>query len=213
MTNIAWVLLVAAGLVAVLNWTAVAGRRKVLEYASKPTTTALLLATAGALDVQRDATWWWFVGALVLCLLGDVFLMLPRDFFVQGLASFAVAQVMFAVGFAHAETTVGRLAVGLALVIPAAVLLGRRFVGAIRRSGPTDYVVAVAVYMVMISMMTLGSVASGRPAAIIGAFVFMLSDSLIAESRFVTSRWWQPVGTMVTYHLALVGLIISLQQH
>jgi len=38
----------------------------------------------------------------------------------------------------------------------------------------------------------------------------MLSDALIAETRFVKARPWQPVGIMVTYHLALTGLVLGL---
>lgn len=212
MTNLSWTLLVLAGLVAILDWFAVAGRWKALEYVAKPTTTALILAIAATLDVVHDATWWWFTGALVFCLLGDVFLMLPTDSFVQGLASFAVAQVMFAVGFTQSGTSMNRWTVGFAAVIPVALLLGRRFVGGIRRSGLPEYVVPVAVYMVVIATMATGSVASGRSAAVAGAAVFMLSDSLIAESRFVTARTWHPVAIMVTYHLALVGLVVSLLQ-
>jgi hypothetical protein len=45
---------------------------------------------------------------------------------------------------------------------------------------------------------------------IAGAIFFMLSDALIAEHRFVKERSWQPVGIMVTYHVALAGLALGL---
>ncbi len=37
----------------------------------------------------------------------------------------------------------------------------------------------------------------------------MVLDSLIAETRFVEQRAWHGVGTMVTYHLALAGLVLG----
>jgi hypothetical protein len=37
-----------------------------------------------------------------------------------------------------------------------------------------------------------------------------VSDSLIAESRFIRERRGVPVLIMITYHLALVGLVVSL---
>jgi ElaB/YqjD/DUF883 family membrane-anchored ribosome-binding protein len=38
----------------------------------------------------------------------------------------------------------------------------------------------------------------------------MVSDALIAETRFVKARPWHSVGIMVTYHLALAGLVLGL---
>ena len=40
--------------------------------------------------------------------------------------------------------------------------------------------------------------------------LYMISDSLIGEQRFVQPRAWQPVGIMVTYHLAQALLVLSL---
>ena len=40
--------------------------------------------------------------------------------------------------------------------------------------------------------------------------LFLGSDALIAETRFVAPRAWGPVAVMVTYHLALAGLVLSL---
>jgi len=42
-----------------------------------------------------------------------------------------------------------------------------------------------------------------------GALLFLTSDSLIAEQRFVASRSWQPLAIIVTYHLALAGLVLG----
>src|SRR5437868_3824949 len=81
------------------NPSTAAARSKALEYVCKPAATAALVATASVLDPVHSDTRAWFVAALVLCLLGDVFLMLPGDRFVPGLASFLVGQLLFAVGF------------------------------------------------------------------------------------------------------------------
>ena len=54
---------------------------------------------AATVDPVHADTRAWFVAALVLCLAGDVFLMLPGDRFVPGLASFLVGQLLFTVGF------------------------------------------------------------------------------------------------------------------
>lgn len=210
MTIASWLLLSLAAVMAVVDWVAVARENAVLEYVSKPAATVALALFAVSIDVEHTASWAWLVVALVFCLLGDVFLMLPGNRFVPGLASFAVAQVMFAIGFAVGETSAARWLVAAVIAIPVASLLARRFVGAIRRSGHPELVVPVSVYVVVITMMALSAVASGSWVAVAGAIVFMISDALIAETRFVKARSWQPVGIMVTYHLALAGLVLSL---
>ena len=210
MTQLSTTFLILAGLMAILDWFAVARESAVLEYVSKPLATGALLATAVALDVSHDGPWAWRVAALAFCILGDVCLMLPRDAFIPGLASFAVGQVLFTVSFLSGDTSTSRFAVAVLVAVPVAALLARRFVGAIRRAGRGELVVPVIVYMAVISVMAVSAVASGSALAIAGALLFMLSDSLIAESRFVKMRAWQPVAIMVTYHAALAGLTLAL---
>ncbi len=210
MTSLSALFLCLAAALAVLDWVAVGRNSAVLEYVSKPSATAALLLTAATLDVAHDAPWGWRLAALAFCIAGDVFLMLPRDAFIPGLASFAVAQILFTVSFATSDVSGGRLVVGLIIAIPASALLARRFVGAIKNSGHGELVVPVVVYMFVISAMAVGSIAAGSAVAIAGAVLFMASDSLIAESRFLRERRWHGVGIMVTYHLALAGLVLGL---
>jgi uncharacterized membrane protein YhhN len=210
MTAAAWVLLAAAAVFAVGDWIAVGRESKPLEYSCKPVTTALLVATALALDPVHADTRAWFVAALVLCLLGDVFLMLPGDLFVAGLASFLVGQLLFAVGFLLHPGPGGAYAVGLVL---AGVVGGRllaRYIGALRRNDDGALVPPVVAYFLAISTMVVSGIGTWRVAAIAGAVLFFASDSLIAESRFVGGRRGFPVAIMVTYHLALAALVVSL---
>jgi hypothetical protein len=58
--------------------------------------------------------------------------------------------------------------------------------------------------------MGVSAVASANAYGVAGALLFIASDSLIAETRFVGERPWGPVAIMVTYHLALTGLVVSL---
>lgn len=210
MTVLSWIALALAAVMALLDWVAVARRSTVLEYASKPMATSALLMVAATLDVAHDASWAWRIAALVFCLLGDVFLMLPRDAFVPGLGSFAVAQVLFTISFLTDGVDTGRLVVAVIVAVPVAVVLARRFVTAIRRRGRPELVIPVVVYIGVISAMAIAAVAAGPMVAVIGAVLFMVSDSLIAESRFVEERSWYGVGIMVTYHLALTGLVLGL---
>lgn len=203
-------LLVLALVIAALDWWAVARRLRPLEFVCKPGAAAAFVATAWALDPVDDGARLWLVVALLFCLAGDVFLMLPRDAFLAGLGSFAVAQILFTVSFGLREPTLTRALVGLVVVIIGASILARRFVTALGRSGAESMVPAILVYVTVISAMVVSASASGSPAAIVGAVLFLVSDSLIAEERFVSSRRWHKLAIIVTYHLALAGLVLGL---
>jgi uncharacterized membrane protein YhhN len=209
-TTAAWVLLAVAGSFAVGDWVAVARQSKPLEYVCKPATTSALLAMAAVLDPVHADTRAWFVAALALCLLGDVFLMLPGDRFVPGLASFLAGQLLFAVGFLlHPGPAVGYV-IGVVVVGVVGGLLLARFVAALGRRGERALVGPVVAYFLAISTMVVSACGAGNADAVTGAGLFFASDALIAETRFVRPLWFAPVAIMVTYHLALAALVVSL---
>lgn len=203
-------LLIVAIFVSAVDWFTVARRIKSLEYACKPLAAVLFIGTAMALDPSDSTARAWTVAALVFCIAGDVFLMLPRDAFVPGLASFALAQVFFIVSFALRDPSLTRLVIGALVVFAGSAVLARRFISALRRSRRSDLIVPIAVYMVVISAMVIGSIAGGSFFAVVGAVLFMISDSLIAEERFVRSRPWHRLTVIVTYHAALAGFVLGL---
>ena len=210
MTGASMVFLAIATIFSLMNWWAVATTTKLMEYISKPAATISVLLVAVTLDAPDGKAQMWRILALVLCLTGDVFLMLPRDAFIQGLASFAVAQLLFVVSFSVQDAASSKLLIGLVIVAPILFVVAQRFVKAISRSGNKELVLPVVIYMIVIGAMAVGAIAGGTAWGIAGAFLFLLSDSLIAEDRFVKSRTWQPVGIMVTYHAALLGLVLGL---
>ena len=103
MTVTAQVLLGVTAVAAIVDWLAVGTRNRRLEYVAKPLTLAGLVAVACTLDPAAGDVRAAFVTALVLSLIGDVFLMLPGDrWFVPGLAAFLGAHVAYVVGFSLA---------------------------------------------------------------------------------------------------------------
>ena len=210
MTAASVVWLAFAAVACVVDWAAVHRQSPRLEYVAKPMATVLFLLVALSAQTEQKAPQLLLVVALVFCIFGDVFLMLPRDAFVSGLASFAVAQLLLTASFAAQDPTANRLLIGIVVAVPVVGLLARRFVGALLRVGRRELVVPVVVYMVVITMMVVSSVAGGTIIGVVGALAFMGSDSLIAETRFVRTREWHGVAIMVTYHLALAGLVIGL---
>ena len=210
MTTAAWILLGIAAILAALDWYAVARTLRRVEYICKPGATVALVLVAATIDPAHSDTRTVFVLALLASLAGDVFLMFPTDRFVAGLGSFFIAQVLYTIGFALHGGSFADYAIGAVIVAVLVVPLCLRFVGALRRTGRQKLVVPVSAYMGAIGAMAASAIASGNAFAIVGALLFVTSDSLIAETRFVGERPWGAVTIMATYHLAQAGLVLSL---
>jgi uncharacterized membrane protein YhhN len=228
----AWALLVVAAILAAGDWVAVARGIERVEYVCKPGALAALIGVALTLDPAHGDVRAWFVVALALSLAGDVFLMLPSDRFVAGLASFLLAHLAYVIGLTRHGGSAGALLVVAVPVVAVAGLLGARFLRAARAAGHRELVGPLVAYMAVIAAMVTCAVASGNVLAAAGAALFMGSDALIAETRFVGSaatavlptgapgagacdgdkrlHKWAPVVIMVTYHLGQAGLTLSL---
>jgi uncharacterized membrane protein YhhN len=210
MTPLAAVLLVVALLAAVANWASRRTGNRPLEWATKPTVTALVALAAAVCDPVSDAMRWWFVAGFVACLVGDVLLMVPRERFVEGLGAFLVAHLAFAVGF-----VAGGLHEPLVALLTAVAVVGlladiglRVLAGATRKS--LSLRAPVAVYLLVLGVMTVLAGWHGAVVGLAGAAAFVVSDSMLGWDKFVQPLPWAPVGVMVTYHAALLGLFLAL---
>ena len=232
MTAGATTLLVAAAVLAAGDWLAVARENKRLEYVCKPGALVALVGVALTLDPAHGDVRAWFVVALVQSLAGDVFLMLPSDRFVAGLSAFLLAHVAYVIGLTRHGGSAGALFVAAIPVVLVAGLLGARFLRAARSTGHGELVGPLVAYMAVIAAMVTCALASGNALAAVGAVLFMASDALIAETRFVGPaataavptgaagagacdgdnrlQRWAPVVIIVTYHLGQAGLTLSL---
>jgi uncharacterized membrane protein YhhN len=209
-TQASRLLLGLALVISALDWIAVARKARTVEYVCKPAAALAFLAAAVALDPSANSARVWCCIALGFCVLGDIFLMQPRDAFVAGLAAFVFAQIFFAISFALQSPTLSRLAVGMLVTVPCVVLLARRYLRALVAGGHRALIQPVILYMTVIATMVVSAITGGSGFGIAGAVLFLASDSLIAEQRFVEERAWQPVAIMVSYHLALTGLVVGL---
>ncbi len=156
------------------------------------------------------------LSALFFSLGGDVFLMLPGDFFIPGLASFLLAHVsylaMFRLGqrwFPSRRALVAVPCVGAAMF-------------AVIWSGLGDPVLklAVAAYVSVIALMAAQAIgratvlgnASARWAAL-GTCVFMVSDSLIAINKFVVPVPLSPLWILASYYVAQLLIVHHATSH
>jgi uncharacterized membrane protein YhhN len=202
--------LVVAAVFALGDWWSRARDVRALEYVCKPATMLALIVVATTLDPAggQSARRWWFVAALVFSLAGDVFLMLPRDLFVPGLAAFLVGHVCYVVGFWTNPPDAVAFVISVGVVVIAVAPVATRLLRALTTQ--PEFRVPVACYMIVISTMVASALASTIVIAAVGAILFAISDSLIAWDRFVRALAWSGVAIMVTYHLAQALLTLSL---
>jgi uncharacterized membrane protein YhhN len=210
MTGVAFLVLAFALVAAVADWIAVGQENRALEYLAKPLTMVLLIGAALALDPVDPAVRTWFVIGLVLSLVGDVFLMLPQDLFVFGLAAFLLGHVAYIVGM-HVDGVDGvRFLVGIAVVMVLLAVVGTLILRGVRAGPDPALAGPVVAYMFVISAMVASAIGTGHVAAIAGASSFYVSDALIAWNRFIRETPYARISIMATYHLAQVGLVLSL---
>ena len=228
-TGGAWVWLAVAAVFALGDWLAVAPRgasapdpaaqkRKRVEYVCKPATMVALIGAALALTPEDPTQRSWFVAALALSMLGDVFLMLPErpvgslgsgapgprgvvDTFTLGLGSFLLGHLAYVAGFAARGVEL-RPVVVLAI---APVIIAPRI---LRDAG--DMRIPVALYMAVIVTMFAFALSSGPAVGGLGAALFVSSDAMIGWSRFVREHPAHKLAIIVTYHVAQALLVLSL---
>ena len=194
---------------ALVDWWSRLRRLDRWETVSKPLATIGVIAIAALADAPGDQRLV-AVLALSLCLAGDVLLMPAIDRFVFGLAAFLLGHVAFVVLFVQLGLPEAWLG-GLALVFGALLVatVGNVIVrGAALRDRALKR--PVVGYLAVITAMTAAGWSTGRPWVVLGSTSFVVSDSILGWRQFVRERSWMSVAVMVTYHLAIVSLALSL---
>ncbi len=150
------------------------------------------------------------LGALLLSLGGDVFLMLPGNYFVPGLASFLVAHLFYLALFRQGQAWFANrralvLVLGVGALMYAVVWSGL--------SGPV-LPVAVAAYVLVIALMAAQALGratvqgdAGARWVAVGACVFMLSDALLAINKFVQPVPLSGLWVLGTYYCAQMLIV------
>lgn len=178
--------------------------KRTLVYIFKPLTTLLIIwmALAGPAATAPLYKWLIVVG-LIFCLGGDVFLMLPKKYFIVGLVSFLIGHLFYIAAF----VADGGFHLALGWLIPLAVY-GFVFFR-ILAPGLGKLRLPVIVYILAIVTMAWqawgrwsGLNSSGALLAAIGASLFVISDSFLAYDRFRQKFVAARIIVLSTYWLA-----------
>lgn len=180
-------------------------------YLFKPLATLLILALALSLPAARADYARLIAAGLLLSTAGDVFLMLPRDRFVAGLASFLVAHLCYVWAFST-DAPFG----AAPLLWPPYFAAGGLVVALVWPGLKPALRAPVLVYVIVIAAMA--GQATGRwqatgggvaLLAALGAGLFVVSDAVLAIDRF---RWHFRAAravTLATYWAAQLLIALS----
>ena len=147
---------------------------------------------------------------LLFSLFGDVFLMLPRDRFLAGLASFLVALVCYLVAFVNVAGYPSSWPLGLILLGYGTYLLKRLW------PHLGSYRIPVIIYALVLLLMSAGAfqqlwldTAPRTWFAFIGAVLFVISDSLLALDRFEARASRRHTFVLASYFAAQWLIAVS----
>ena len=200
-TRVLTALTIVSGIVAIIGH--YAGPRWII-YVFKPLTTILILAIAFLGGAASSPIYKIAIQiGLVFSLAGDVLMMLPSDQFMPGLVSFLIAQICYIVAFTSGKG----FSFKLASLIP--VLVYGVIIYALLSPHLGKMRLPVIAYMIVILAMAWQAwerwSALGERAALfalIGAVLFVLSDTLLALNRFRGAFAADRALTLGTYYAA-----------
>ncbi|MBW2402134.1 MAG: lysoplasmalogenase [Deltaproteobacteria bacterium] len=149
---------------------------------------------------------------LIFSLAGDVFLMLPSDRFLPGLASFLVAHLLYIAAFSQIE--------GFQLSLSALAPFALASAALLRLLWPHLAGMQIPVLVYVVVIVTMGWQATAQWSsvgetwallALVGAIFFTISDAALALNRFRAAFASAPATILSSYYLAqwLIALSVA----
>ncbi len=209
-------LAIVLAFVMLLEWVAAGNRWIKLRVVTKPLSMILLILIFTLIGGWNQ-TGYWFGAGLVFSLVGDIFLLLRSRFFIAGLFSFLIAHLLYIFGFNHGLLKLNFWGlIPLFLVIGLVFLAYPRIIGGVRRRLEHRRLwLPVVLYMLTITIMLLSAMMTwfrdqwtveSALLASVGAFLFTISDTLLATGRFLRPVPYGNFLVMFTYHLGQIGI-------
>jgi len=182
-----------------------------LHWIFKPLTTLLIAWSVWRAPSALPRYRAWLLAGLALSAAGDVFLMLPFDAFVAGLASFLLAHLAYLIALRQRERLFATMWPFALYAVVAGLVLSQLWPGL-----PGELRVPVIVYVVVLAAMAAQALAvwwrRRDGVAMSGAWggaCFVLSDALLAWDRFVAPFAAASLAVLASYWLAQWGLARS----
>ncbi|HET7466277.1 MAG TPA: lysoplasmalogenase [Candidatus Dormibacteraeota bacterium] len=209
MTGFAWIAFALTAAFAVADWVAVAASVRKLELIAKPAVMVGLIAAALLLDPANFIQRGFFVVALGFGLASDIFLMLPQDLFLMGLATALVEHLAYIGGFRARDFHLDLLGWTGVIVLVSLVVVLPPVYRALKQDHPS-LVWPVVAYVAVFVVMVFSAGGTGSLIALSGAVLFFWSDGILAWNRFVKPLPGGRLANIVLYHAGQALLVLSL---
>jgi uncharacterized membrane protein YhhN len=188
-----------------------------LEYLAKPAVMVILFLWLWTSTGLSGASLWFGLGIL-LSLTGDVLLMISLDrLFMAGLVAFLLAHLAYLVGFNIPIPEISAWGFVLAIIVGlGGMRVIRRIVAPLAAKGQARMRTPIVIYGTVISLMLLSAmmkmtdIAWSANAAVLvgmGAFLFYVSDIILAWHKFVAPIQNGRIYNIGAYHLGQITLI------
>jgi uncharacterized membrane protein YhhN len=160
---------------------------------------------------------WLLVLALMLCAAGDFFLAIEdrgEVFFLCGLAAFLAGHCAYIALFLAIPETGAPIPLPIAAALAAAMATAAAIMATLLWNAVGPLRAPVMVYLVVILVMALAALGQGSVTIIVGAALFMLSDSILAAERFLLrndapGRQFAGPSVWITYFAAQVLITLG----
>jgi uncharacterized membrane protein YhhN len=189
-----------------------------LLFVFKPLTTVLVIVYAWPRGAGSPRQQRFVRIGLVLSLVGDVFLLWPKEGFLPGLVSFLLAHLAYIAAFCVPARLAARPLVFAVYGVIAALILSQLWAGVpgALRVPVLGYVVCLATMAAQAAVWWRTAIGSADErlarAAAIGGLLFMASDSLLAINKFALPLPYASLWILATYWTAQWGIASSLRR-
>jgi uncharacterized membrane protein YhhN len=188
-----------------------------LEYLAKPAVMIVLFLWLWTSVGLGGAALWFGLGIL-LSLTGDILLMISLDrLFLAGLIAFLLAHLAYLIGFNIPIPEISSWGFVLAVIVGlGGVRVIRRIIAPLAASGQARMRMPIMIYGAVISLMLLSALMkmtdftwNANAAALVGvgAFLFYISDIILAWNKFVAPIQHGRIYNIGAYHLGQITLI------
>ena len=209
--------LIAAFIFAALESLALWKQWLKLEYIAKPAVMIILFLWLWTSTGLSGASLWFGLGIL-LSLTGDVLLMISLDrFFLAALAAFLLAHLAYLIGFNIPVPEISAWGFVLAIIVGlGGTRVIRRILVSLIANGEGRMRIPIIIYGAVISLMLLSAMmklndftwkANAGVLVSMGAFLFYVSDIILAWHKFVSPIQNGRIYNIGAYHLGQIILI------
>ncbi len=188
-----------------------------LEYIAKPAV-MIILFTWLLTSVGLNGALLWFGLGILLSLVGDVLLMISLErMFLAGLVAFLLAHIAYIIGFNIPLPEFSAWGIVFAVMVSlGGARIIRRVLAALASNGQSAMRTPIIVYSMVISLMLLSAMmklsdlawdANAGALVSLGAFLFYISDIILAWNKFVAPIQHGRIYNIAAYHLGQIILI------